>query len=137
MTQSKITLITPPDIFQNDQLSLMFIDIDTAEQEQVTTWFAHNLQQPINLYFYQGEHNVPWLLHAMSTVRAVYFNLDNWSTVSSYLAGYLLGKPHVYWSTLHATTAEMYQHINCNRVNTAVEFLERTLGSGQAEETQL
>ena len=137
MTQPKITLITPPDIFQNDQPGVMFVDINQTEQEQVTTWFSHSLKQCINLYFYQGEPNVPWLMHALSTVRAVYVNLDNWSTPTSYLCGYLLGKPHVYWSTTHGSIADVYQHINYNRVNTAVEFLERTLKSGPPEETQL
>jgi hypothetical protein len=137
MTSPKITLITPPDIFQNNQLSFMFMDLDIAEQEQVTKWFDQNLQQSINLYFYQGEDNIPWLLHAVSVVRAVYFNLDNWSLISSYFGSYLLSFPHVCWSTLHESTANMYLHINRNRVNTAVDFLERTLRSGQIEETQL
>lgn len=137
MTSPKITLITPPDIFQNDQLSLMMIDLSEEEQKLVTQWFSENLIHPINLYYYQSESNAPWLLYAHSVSSSVYINVDNWSSVTSYLGSYLLSKTNVYWSTTNTSVAEIFQHISYNRVNTVLEFLERVLSSGQTSDSSL
>lgn len=126
MPTPKITLITPPDIFQNEQSSIMLIDLTVDEQEQVSAWFSKNLNQPINLYYYQGEDNIPWLLYSQSISSLVYINLDNWSTLTSYYASYFLSKPNVYWSTDNLEISKIFQHISVNRVNTVLEFLERT-----------
>ena len=121
----KITLITPPDIYQNDQESILFIDLDEAEQELVSVWLCKaNLS--LNIYFYQGETNIPWLLHALSCSQYKYVNLNNMSPVISYLAGYILSKPGVYYSTSNNNVSELYSHINLNKVEDVITFLERS-----------
>ena len=128
---AKITLITPPDIYQNDQASVLFIDLTETEQDGVTAWLAEKLADVhLNIYFYQGEPNVPWFLHSLSCSTYKYINLNNMSAVTSYLAGYALSKAGVSYSTTDDTIADLYSHINTHRVVDAVEFLERTF-SGQ------
>ena len=62
-----ITLITPPDIFENENLSLVFMNISDQEQEDASHWLSNNnIDKNINLYYYQGETNIPWLLHAIA-----------------------------------------------------------------------
>lgn len=124
---AKITLITPPDIYQNDQDSILLIDLSEEEQDTVSKWLANN-PTAINIYFYQGETNIPWLLHALSCSNYKYINLNNMSAVSSYLAGYMLSKAGVFYSTSDTNVAELFSYINMNRVDDAVAFLERVFG---------
>lgn len=125
---TKITLITPPDIYQNDQDSILLIDLSEEEQDRVSTWLGNNLL-PLNIYYFQGEPNVPWFLHALSCSTYKYINLNNMSAVSSYLSGYTLSKVGVFYSTDDANVAELFSYINMNRVEDAVAFLERVFGA--------
>jgi len=124
---TKLTLITPPDIYQNNQDSVLLIDLTEKEQDDFSIWLGNN-PLSINIYFYQGEPNVPWLLHALSCSTYKYINLNNMSAVSSYLAGYTLSKQGVYYSTDDANVSQLFSHINMNQVDNVVEFLERTFG---------
>lgn len=124
---AKITLITPPNIFQNDCVSVLFFDLTDKEQDEVSAWLA-NADISINIYFYQGESNVPWVLHALSCTDYKYINVNNWSAVSSYLAGYILSKNNVFYSTTDTDVSELYSYINNNRVKNAVDFLEQVFG---------
>jgi hypothetical protein len=125
---TKITLITPPDIYQNNQDSILLIDLIEDEQDKVSKWLGDN-PSSINIYFFQGEPNVPWFLHALSCSTYKYINLNNMSAVSSYLAGYTLSKAGVFYSTDDANVADLFSYINMNRVEDAVAFLERVFGA--------
>lgn len=124
---AKITLITPPDIFQNDQESVLFFDIDEEEQEKVIQWLTKN-DLTINIYFYQGETNVPWFLHSLACSTYKYVNVDNMSAVTSHLVSYVIAKSNVFYRTKDQSISDLYSHINTNRVKDAVEFLERIFG---------
>lgn len=124
---NKLTLITPPDIYQNNQDSILLIDLTEKEQDEVSAWLGQN-PLSINIYFYQGEPNIPWFLHALSCATYKYINLNNMTAVSSYLAGYTLSKINVFYSTDDINVAELFSHINMNRVDNAVAFLERIFG---------
>ena len=125
--ETKLTLITPPDIYQNNQDSILLIDVTEKEQDEVSSWLGKN-PLSINIYFYQGEPNVPWLFHALSCATYKYINLNNMTAVSSYLAGYTLSKAGVYYSTDDKNVADLFSYINMNRVDNAVAFLERIFG---------
>lgn len=125
----KITLITPPDIFQNDNIGVLFVDLDEQEQESVSKWLGENsIDQQINIYFYQGEPNIPWLLHALSCCEIKYINLNKQSVVADRLCSYILSKNNVFYKIDDDNLAALYSHINYNRVKTAEEFLERIFG---------
>jgi hypothetical protein len=125
---AKVTLITPPDIYQNDQVSVLFIDVTEKEQDEITLWLSEVEKLSLNIYFYQGEPNVPWLLHSLSSSHYRYINLNNMSAVTSHLVGYIVAKPGVYYTIDDINLAELYSHINVNRVNNVVEFLKRVFG---------
>jgi hypothetical protein len=124
---AKITLITPPNIFQNDCLSVLFLDLTDVEQDEVSAWLVKE-DINLNIYFYQGETNVPWVLHALSCADYKYINVNNWSAITSYLAGYILSKNNVFYSAEDISVADLYSYINNNRVKTAVDFLEQVFG---------
>ena len=122
----RLTLVTPPDIFQNNQESVMLVDITETEQDTITQFLgALDSSEHINLYYYQGEVNVPWFLHALACAQHKYINLDNMSSVTAHLVSYALSKSGVYYSTNDINKKELYSHINVNAVIDITEFLER------------
>lgn len=123
--KNKITLITPPDIFQNDQESILLVDITEQDQDLVSVWLGKT-DIDLNIYFYQGETNVEWLLHSLSCSTVAFVNLNNMSAVTSHLAGFLLSKPYVYYATDDKNVSNLFSYINHNQVNDVVDFLERT-----------
>jgi hypothetical protein len=59
--EGKITLITPPDIFENESYSILFIHLSESDQELVSRWLSNsNIKEHINIYFYSGDFML-WL----------------------------------------------------------------------------
>ena len=102
----------------------MFIDLTEKEQDDVTAWLKAQDEFSLNIYYYQGEPNIPWLLHALAASNYVYVNVDNMSAVTSYLIGYIVSKPNVHYSTINTSVSEVFNFINHNRIKDATEFLE-------------
>jgi hypothetical protein len=127
----KITLITPPDIFENGNISLLFVNLSEQDQDAVSKWLSDaNIDENINIYFYNGEPNVTWFFHAIGSCEHKYIDLDGNNYVTSALSGYVLGKNNFVYKTTDENIAAVYSHINSNRVRQIEEFLERAL-SGQ------
>lgn len=124
-----ITLITPPDIFENENQSLVLMNITDEEQEQTSLWLSQqNIDKPLNLYYYQGETDIPWLLHAVAISKAVYLNCENNSDVTKWITSYILGKPNVYYRSLDPNFRALMSYINQKQVKDITEFLEVQLG---------
>lgn len=134
----KITLITPPDIFENSNPSVLFIHIDDNEQDVISKWLAAaDLKQDINFYVYSGEVNVSWFLYALSRCEYKYINIDCVNYITQSLSGYALGKSGTFYKTKDENLAGVYSHINSNRVNQVEQFLESILGAKTSDEPQL
>jgi hypothetical protein len=124
-----ITLITPPDIFENENTSILFMNISDEEQESASVWFSKNtVDKPLNLYYYQGEPDMSWLLHAVAISKAVYLNCNNNSDVTKWITSYILGKPNVWYKTDDANLKALMSYINQKNVNNINEFLEVNFG---------
>jgi hypothetical protein len=124
--QGKLTLITPPDIFENSNESILFVHLSDEEQETISKWLANNtVDADLNLYVYDGEPNTSWFLYALSRCEHKYINLDGLNYVTQALSGYALGKSGVHYSITNNELANVYNHINHNRVGRVEEFLER------------
>jgi len=123
-----LTLITPPDIFENDNYSIFLINLTEKEQDEATKWLSDcTLEIELNIYFYQHEPNVVWFLHAMANSSHKYINLDNTHGMSEMLNGYILSKSSVYYSTSDKNQVAVYSHINQNKVDNVKAFFERVL----------
>ena len=124
-----ITLITPPDIFENGNNSLLFMNISDEEQETASKWFAdHDLKDPLNLYYYQGEPNMNWLLHAVAISAGVYLNCNNDSDVTKWITSYILSKNNVWYKSDDDSFRELMTFINQKNVNNITDFLEVQFG---------
>lgn len=124
--QGKITLITPPDIFENESKSILFMHLGEEDQEKVSKWFAEStVNEDVNIYFYDHEIDLPWLFHAMGRCDSIVLNIDEVNDITKHLAGYILGKKKSYYKVDSDSTAAIYYFINQNRITNIELFLER------------
>jgi len=122
----KVTLITPPDIFENDSSSILLIHLSSEDQERVSKWLAKsNLSNNINIYFFNDESDVPWLLHAVSRCEYRFIDLNNTSEVTSAISGYILGKKNTYYKVDDENLSAIYHYINQDRITNIESFLEK------------
>ena len=130
--KGKITLITPPDIFENSNLSILFVHLIEKDQDVVSQWLAQStIEEDLNLYAFNGEANPSWLLYAASLCDYKYIDLDyifdKQIIITLALQGYLIGNNNFFYKTDDENIAAIYSHISKNRVNSIKEFLEITL----------
>jgi len=124
--KNKITLITPPDFFENDSPGLLLVDINNMYQEQITEFLTQSqYEKDLNIYFYMKENDAKWLLYAVSKSKLVYVDIDNLSSAAKELQSYILGKPNVFYTTHNSEIAETLNLINQNRVPDLSYFLEK------------
>lgn len=122
---NKITFITPPDIYENSNQSVLFVNLSDRNQELASQWLFNINMEPTNFYVFSGEPNISWLLHAASVSDAVFVDVDNLNDVSKVICSYLLGKNDVYYKTDDENLVAIYGHINANRVSNIEQFLEK------------
>ena len=123
--QGKITLITEPDFFENDNAAILFMNLTAADQDIASSFLKNsNISEDLNFYVYSGEKNMEWLFYTLSLCEHKYINLDDCDFITQALAGYILSKRGVYYSTSNPELAEIYKFINHNKVSDIKEFLE-------------
>jgi hypothetical protein len=124
----RITLVTPPDIYENSNTSVLFAHINDQDQDIVSKWLANaELKNDVNFYIYNGEPEVPWFFWAMGCCQHKYIDLDVVNDISELLSGYVLSKSNVFYKTENENTAAVVSHINNNRISSIEKFLERIL----------
>jgi len=121
----KITLITPPDFYENETYSILLVGITEEEQDQI----SHQLGQldsdtPLNIYYFQGENNMEWLLFALNRCNAVYINADSGTDLIKWLASYMLGKSNVWYTTSDDDLKSLFSYINQKYVPNISKFIE-------------
>ena len=132
--KSKITLITPPDIFENANKSILLCHMTDEEQDISSRWLINaDLPYELNLYAYTNETNPVWFLYALNRCEYKYININNVNTLTQALAGYVLSRNNVFYKTDDTNIAAIYSHINSNRVDSIDVFLEIVLGAKTSE----
>jgi hypothetical protein len=124
--QNKITLITPPDFYENGNLSILLIGMSDIEQDIVSQWLGKNdINRDINIYTYQGENNVEWFLYALGRSDFKYINLDNEDPITNVMTSYIASRPEVYYHSENKDIVNLISYLNNNSVNNIEEFFER------------
>ena len=121
----KITLITPPDFYENETYSILLVGITEEEQDQI----SHQLGQldsdtPLNIYYFQGENNMEWLLFALNRCDAVYINADSGTDLVKWMASYMLGKSNVWYTTSDDDLKSLFSYVNQKYVPNISKFIE-------------
>lgn len=121
----KITLITPPDFFENSNLSILFFNLTENEQEEISKWFSKkDINQNLNIYLYSNENNLEWLLYALNRCDYKFINLENLNFISHWYSSYILSKSNVYYRCEDINLSSLFKYINQNKVNDINQFLE-------------
>jgi len=124
----KITLISPPDVFVNKSASIILVNITPGEQESVSNWFSeHPLGRELNIYFYNNEQNISWLVTAYNVAQYRYINIDNTADQSGVLTSYLLSLENSYYSTSGNDTFEIFKLLNTSKVDSVIGFLDKVV----------
>lgn len=124
----KITLISPPDVFVNKSASIILVNITPGEQESVSNWFSeHPLGRELNIYFYNNEQNISWLVTAYNVAQYRYVNIDNTADQSGVLTSYLLSLENSYYSTSSNDTFEIFKLLNTSKVDSVIGFLDKVV----------
>lgn len=123
--QGKITLITPPDFYENNNKSILLINITDKEQDIISKWLSTlDTYSDLNIYLYSGEPNIPWFFYAVNRCEYKYMNLSNINYITQWLTGYIMGKSNVFYTTDDENLVAILSHINGNHVTNVENFLE-------------
>lgn len=132
----KITLITPPDFFENENQSLLFIHLQDNDQVKVSEWFAKsNLDSNVNVYFYNQENNAEWLLYAINRCEFKLIDLDYCNSMTQIFLGHFLSKNNFCWKTADVNTSQICQYINTNKITKIEDFLEKAFNGKTRNQT--
>lgn len=125
---NKITLITPPDYFENSNPSILLIGLNEEQQDQITVCLGNTDVSPdLNVYYYQDEDNLEWLLYALARSGAIFVNGDCANFTVQNLLSYILSRPNVYWTTKDEDIKKLFGYINGHYVNTIEDFFKGLL----------
>jgi predicted nucleotidyltransferase len=128
MMDGTLTLITPPDVFENESYSIMFMHLSDADQETVSRWLANSdIKENVNIYFYAGENDLLWFFHALARAEYRYIDLDSVNKITTTLSGYILGKKNTFYKTGDENLSAVCHYINQNRITNIESFLQRSL----------
>jgi hypothetical protein len=106
----------------------MFIHLSDDDQAKVSKWLAETeLTEHINIYFYDHEIEIPWLLYALSKCEYKYIDLDRLNTATDALSGHILGKNDIYYKINDENLSAIYHYINQNRISSVENFLQKAL----------
>lgn len=124
--EGKITLITPPDFYENGNLSILLLSISDSQQEQTGSYLKNTtIKSDLNIYTYLGENNMQWLLYAVSRADYKFINIDTQDSITNIMSSYILTRPNVYYSCSNDDHAHILGYINNNRVENIGQFFER------------
>jgi hypothetical protein len=123
-----ITLITPPDFFENECYSILFVHLNDEDQTKVSKWLADaDLTEHVNIYFYDHEIDLAWFFYALARCEYKYIDLDSLNYATTALSGYIVGKKNTYYKINDESKSAVYHFINQNRITNIESFLERAL----------
>jgi hypothetical protein len=122
----KITLITPPDFYENNNKSVLFINISDSDQEKVTKYLSEiELKENYNFYVFTNETNISWLLYAVSRSDYKFIDLDTENHLVNVLASYMLANNNFFYQSSDENFVAIINHLNQNRITDINKFLER------------
>ena len=124
---NKITLITPPDFYENSNYSGLFIGMTDQDQDAASRWLGEKSgdYDDCNFYYYQGEPNTDWLFYALNRSDIKFLNLDCDHAIINVLGSYILGKSNVYYTTQDPNLKALLSYINNQYVPNVETFLEK------------
>lgn len=124
----KITLVSPPDVYVNNNFSFILINTTEEQQEKVSNWFASkNLDKEVTIYFYNNESNLQWLVTASAVSKYKFINLSNTRDNSQFLSSFILSSENCYYSLDDDNMFEIFRLVNTSRITDIENFLDKVI----------
>lgn len=128
---NEITLITPPDVLNNDAYSILVI-CPTDDKKQSINNILSTANIHLNLYFYENEFdNVEWLINLIKKVDIAIIDVDNCNTSVQTFLSHFIAQPNTFYLTNNSIM--LYNLISKNRIYN-LTWLEDILNRGKDEE---
>ena len=126
---NKITLITPPDIFENNNSSILFVNLSDEDQELASKYLASaNINEDYNFYLFNDSSNMPWLFYTLGQCEYCYIDFNFKNFLVDALGSYIIGKSsNIFYKTNDENLASVYQYINQHRISDIQTFLESVI----------
>jgi hypothetical protein len=123
---NKITLVTPPDFYENSNFSILFIGMTDQDQDLASAWLGKNETYPdCNFYYFQGENNMEWLLYALHRSDAIFLNFNADRVIINIMGSYILSRPNVYYTTEDENLKALMSYVNNQYLPNITDFLEK------------
>ena len=123
---NKITLVTPPDFYENSNFSILFIGMTDKDQDLASAWLGKNETYPdCNFYYFQGENNMEWLLYALHRSDAIFLNFNVDRAIINIMGSYILSRPNVYYTTEDDNIKALMSYVNNQYLPNITDFLEK------------
>jgi hypothetical protein len=123
---NKITLVTPPDFYENSNFSILFIGMTDQDQDLASAWLGKNETYPdCNFYYFQGENNMEWLLYALHRSDAIFLNFNVDRVIINIMGSYILSRPNVYYTTEDENIKALMSYVNNQYLPNITDFLEK------------
>jgi hypothetical protein len=110
---NKINLITPPDKLFNFDNNFLLIKPSTQVKVEFQKILAQ-VDEEINVYLYEGEQNIEWLLDVLHRADICIVDIDNCDSMTKLFVPYILAFPGVFYFTTDEVTP--YGLLNKNRI---------------------
>ena len=124
--ESKITLITPPDFYENGNFSILLMGLSEQDQIAASDWLGKNsVQKNINVYFYNGETDISWLLYAIARTDFKFLSYNSKHAILDLMGSYILSRPNCFYTTEDVNLKALMDHINNRFVPDVTVFLEK------------
>lgn len=110
---NKINLITPPDKLFNFDNNFLLIKPSTPVKVEFQKILAQ-IDEEINVYLYEGEQDIEWLLDVLHRADVCIIDIDNCDSMTKLFVSYILAFPGVFYFTTDEVTP--YRLLNKNRI---------------------
>lgn len=125
---NKINLISPPDKLYNNHKTFNLVCATQKEKENLSFALSKNNKgEDIDIYVYNNENNLLWLLDVINRKNYTYLNLDNLQGNVVQYTSYIVSLPNVYYYTKDLKTKAIYELISTNLVESFDKFIEKVL----------
>lgn len=111
---TEISLITPPDVLNNDAYSILVV-CPTADKKQMLNEILGDTSVYLNLYLYENAFdNVDWIINLIKKVDIAFIDVDNCDANVRVFLSHFIAQPNTFYLTNDGTTP--YNLISKNRV---------------------
>jgi hypothetical protein len=124
--EPKITLITPPDFYESSTTSILLMGLSEKDQQLASEWLGKHMdKRSINLYFYNGEPDVAWLLYATARSDFLFLSYNSGQELLNLMGSYIASRPNCFYTTDDVNIKMALNHINNNFVPGIIEFFKQ------------